>query len=113
MIGKLVVGNQIIDISSDIPVPISYSIADIKNPDKRKRNSSKNVTLPGTQNNMRFFSSAYRLSLTEIESGGVIGFEFDPTIRIEAQYYKNGKKVFDGLIQLLTVSIKDKVYSFN
>lgn len=113
MIGKLVVNGQVLDLSENIPVPITYSIADIKNPDKRKRNSSKNITLPGTQNNMRFFSSAYRLSLTEIESGGIIGFEFDPTIRIEAQYYKNGKKIFDGLVQLLTVSVKDKVYSFN
>ncbi len=113
MIGRLVIGGQVMDISENVAVPISYSISDIKNPEKRKRNSSKNVTLPGTQHNMRFFSSAYRLSLTEIESGGVIGFEFDPTIRIEAQYYKNGKKIFDGLVQLLTVSVKDKVYSFN
>lgn len=113
MIGKLVVNNQVLDLTEEIAVPISYSIADIKNPDKRKRNSSKNIALPGTLTNMRFFSSAYRLSLTEIESGGIIGFDFDPTIRIEAQYYKNGKKIFDGLIQLLVVSVKDKVYTLN
>lgn len=113
MNSMLIVNGQRLDLAEEIAVPFSFSVADIKNPDKRKRNSSKNITLPGTVNNMLFFSSAYRLSLTEIESGGIIGFDFDPTIRIEAQYYKQGKKIFDGLIQLLNVTYKNKVPSLN
>lgn len=113
MIGRLYINGIEIDLAGDVAVPITYSIADIKNPEKRKRSSSKTIKIPGTKRNMQFFSSTYQMSLTALESGAVVGFEFDPTLRVECQYFKDGIKIFDGLIQLLTVSVTDKVYTFN
>lgn len=113
MIGRLVINGQDIDLSEGLPVPISYSVADIKNPQDRKRSSSKTIKVPGTKNNKAFFSSTYQLSLAFLDEGDVVGFDFDPTIRVEAQYYKNGTLIFDGLAQLLNVTINKKVYYFN
>ena len=90
MVGRLVIQGQEIDLSGVIVFPLTFAIADVKNPQDRKRSSSKAVALPGTQNNMDFFSSTYQLSLTAIEDGSdVVGFKFDPTQRVEAQYYED------------------------
>lgn len=114
MIGQLIISGQNINLSENIPFPITFSIADVKDPQNRGRSSSKSTALPSTVNNMAFFSSAYQLSLTAITDGSdVVGFKFDPTQRLEAQYYEGGKLIFDGLIQLLSVDIINKNYSFN
>lgn len=109
---RLVIGGVDIALGEDIPVPVTYSTADIKNPQNRKRNSSKTIKAPGKSTNMAYFSSAYQISITELEAGDVTGFEFDPTIRIPAQYYRNGRKIFDGLAQLIDVVIDKGEYTF-
>lgn len=95
----LEVSGQLIDLDETMAFPLDFSIADMKDPQKRKRNLSKSISLPGTIANMRFFSSTYSLSLTDIEGDGV-GFDFDPTQRVSARYYKNSILVFDGLFRL-------------
>lgn len=110
--GRLVVDNVELDLDKGIPFPLNFSIADIKEPEKRKRNFSKKVTLPGTPTNLAFFASTYNLSLTTLDNTVFDGFTFDPTTRVEAKYYKKGILVFDGLIQVNEVIINDKDYSF-
>lgn len=111
--GKLVIDGVELDITQDVNVPISFAVADIKNPQSRKRSSSKTIALPGTKTNMNFFSSAYQLSLGSLPDDPFVGFDFDPTIRIPARYYRKGVLIFDGLIQLLTVDIEKKDLTFN
>ena len=64
MSNLLYINNEIVDLSEEVTIPISYSIADFKNPESRKRSVSKTIKLVGTQKNKRIFSSAYNLSLT-------------------------------------------------
>lgn len=110
--GRLIVNRTELDLSDRIPFPLNYSIADLTNPEKRKRNFSRSVKLPGTQKNMNFFSSTYSLSLTTVDNTSLIGFDFDPTIRVEAKYYKRSTLVFDGLIQVNKVIIENDSYFF-
>lgn len=109
---RLVVDGVDIDISQAVAFPLSFSISDIKEPQKRKRNLSKSIRISGTQRNLNFFSSTYALSLTDVV-GDDIGFNFDPTQRVEAKYYKSGILVFDGLLQLNDVVLAGKNYEFN
>jgi hypothetical protein len=74
---QLYINGELIEIDSSIISPLTYSIADVKNPNKRSRNRSKTISIKGTQQNTRAMFSAYNLSLTD--SG--IGFEFDPSER--------------------------------
>ncbi len=112
MIGKLVVGGTKIDLTEGIPFPLNYSIADVKEPQKRKRNFSKEIVLEGTQKNLDFFSSTYQLGLSTVGNTTSIGFNYDPTIRIPAKYYNGGLLIFNGLFRLNEVSIIDGNYSF-
>jgi hypothetical protein len=112
MNAKLICNGTQLDLVEGLPFPLNYSISDVKEPQKRKRNLSKSITLVGTNNNLNFFSSTYQLSLTDL-NGDSTGFNFDPTKRVEAKYYKGDILVFDGLLQLNEVEINDGNYYFS
>lgn len=97
---------QQLDINSSVAIPFNYSIADVKEPSKRKRNFSKDIVLPGTATNMLFFQGAYSFTATD---GSI---NFDPTIKRTSYLEKNGLRVIDGVMQLVSVSKDDEYYSF-
>ena len=112
MIGRLYINEVEVDLSGSIPFPITYSISDVKNPESRKRSRSKTVDLPGTQKNQQLFSSTFQLTLSpnfDIDST----VNFDPSARTVARYERNGLVVFDGLMKLNKVVLKDGNYTFN
>lgn len=112
MTDRLVCNGFDLDLSKGLAIPLNFSISDVKEPNKRKRNYSKSISLEGTVTNMNFFTSTYQLSLTDLD-GGAVGFNFDPTQRVETEYYKKGILVFKGLLQLNDVTIDKGNYYFN
>lgn len=113
MTGRLVANGVQLDLRDGVSFPFNYSIADFKEPQKRKRNYSRSVILPGTVINMDFFSSTYQLSLSTIGGSSIVGFNFDPTVRVPAKYYNQyGELIFNGLLQLNRVKLSGGDYSF-
>ena len=110
MSNYLYIDGQQVDLDKEIPMPISYSIGDFKNPENRRRSVSKTIRIPGTQRNKRIFASAYNLSLTNEVSN--LGFDFNPNIKVGARYLRNGKSIFIGLVRLLSVKINGGAYEF-
>lgn len=107
---KLIADGVDLDLSDDATgFPLNFSIADVKNPEKRKRNQSKTITLPGTRTNLHFFAAAFMLTMSDITSGNTTALNFDPTERAEAVYYESGTEIFRGVLQLLAVNkIKER-----
>lgn len=113
MIGRLQVNGVEIELTEGVPFPLNFSIADIKEPNKRKRNYSKSLAISGTKKNLDFFSSTYLLSLSTVNGTTNIGFDFDPTLRVPAKYWSdNGELLFNGLFQLEQVTISGGNYVF-
>ena len=110
MSNTLFINNQIADLSDEVTIAISYSIADFKKPENRRRSVSKTITLVGTETNKRIFASAYNLSLTDI--GDALGFDFNPNKKIKARYLKKGVEIFNGFIKLLNVKIQNGQFIF-
>jgi hypothetical protein len=108
---KLFINDLEVDLNENVVFPITYSQSDAKNPNKRKRNASKTVVLPGTSKNNSFFASAWNLSISDIF--GLNGFEFNPTLRYPCYVLKNGKKIFLGSINLRRITILNGVNSFH
>jgi hypothetical protein len=106
---ELFINQEFIEIDDKVIAPLTYSIADVKNPEKRARNRSKSIKVKGTQNNMRAMFSAYSLSL---EDAGV-GFDFNPNAQLPAVIKRNGYVVFNGVAQFKKVTIKKGAYFFD
>lgn len=102
MIVQLFINNIEIDIAEGIDFPLTFSQSDAKNPQKRKRNSSKSINLPGTKKNNQFFMSAWDLSISDVR-GDSLGFDFDPTLKYPARVLRNGKEIFRGTVNLQKV----------
>lgn len=99
---QLFINNIELDINKGVVFPLTYSQSDAKNPEKRKRNSSKSIELPGTKRNNQFFMSAWDLSISDVR-GDSLGFEFDPTLKYPAIVKRNGKEIFRGTVNLQKV----------
>lgn len=100
MTDELVSNGFRLDLSENIPIPINLSIADAKDPSKRKRNFSKSIKLPGTMDNMLYFSGSFSLNVTDT------GITFDATAKAEALLYKRGILIMpSGVLKLNSVAI--------
>lgn len=83
-----------IDMYDDISVSCTYSIADIKDPDKRNTNFSKTITIPGTKNNNKLFGQLFEI--------GIDG-SFNPNLKTPCNLTVDNVIIMRGNLQLLTV----------
>lgn len=96
-----------LDLKEGTPIPLNLSISDFREPDKRQRNFSKEIDLPGTAKNQKFFASAFQAT----KLAGV--FDFNSSAKVNCKYYKNGILVLaNAIIKLNKVVILDKEITF-
>lgn len=96
-----------LDLAENIPIPVNYAIADVKDPSKRKRNYTKTIDLPDTSVNRLFFSGSFDLRVT------ANAINFDATKRVDAKISKNGVVIMpDAVIQLNEVRRLGKDLTF-
>lgn len=85
-------GNQFtLDLYKDVPIPITYTITDIREPNKRQTPYSKTITIPGTKKNNRIFSHIWKI---DAES------TFNPNLKKQCVVQQDGIEVLSGTIQL-------------
>lgn len=80
-----------LDLKEDSDIPLNYTILDVREPDKRKTNFSKTITLPGTKNNNIIFNHVYEISGAS---------KFNPNLRTEVVILQDGVQVMRGNMQL-------------
>ena len=91
-----------LDLYDSIPIPITYSILDIREPEKRRTSWSKTITIPGTKNNNRIFSHVYEIGQDGwVTIGNTSVYEgFNPNLRKECIVLNDGVQVLKGNLQL-------------
>ncbi len=87
-----------IEMSADIPVPTTYLISDIKNPDTRKGAFSKTITIPGSKNNDRLFAHIFEID---------IDCAFNPNIRTPVTVLLDGIPQLQGHLRLMKIKSND------
>lgn len=80
-----------IDLNDDVDIPISYSIADIKDPSSRNAAYSKTVTIKGSKENNLYFNHIFEI--------GIDG-TFNPNKKVSATLLSDGIEVLNGICQL-------------
>lgn len=83
-----------IDLYNDIPISLNYSIADIKEPDKRNADYSKTITAPGTNNNNHLLSNIYEIGIDRL---------YNPNKKVEARILYDKIQVMKGFLRLVKI----------
>ena len=100
---ELFIENQLVELTGDVAVALTFAISDIAEPDKVKADYSKTITLPGSSTINNIFSYIYNVNI-DLEHASAT---FNPNIRAEARYCINSIELIDGYLQLKKVNIKD------
>jgi hypothetical protein len=109
MVLEFRINGQQIDIDENIIMPLTYSVADIRHPDKRARNRSKTIKIKGTQNNLNVMFAAYSLSLEDVG----VGFDFNPNAELIAEVKRKGYVVFSGVAHYMATTKSKGIYYFD
>lgn len=96
IVSKLIVGTVELAFEAEIPVSANYSVADIRQPDKRNSTYTKTVAIPGTQDAINLFEYAFDWNIKTTL--------FNANLKLSAKYYVNEILVFNAFIQLLNVT---------
>ena len=101
MNSQLFINNQIADLFQDVAISLNYAIADIREPDKRDSAFSKTITLPGSVNNNKIFTSYFDLKYST-NSTGTTNFspDFNPNLKATARLVVDGSTILSGILQL-------------
>ena len=88
-----------IEMYDDVSTPLTFNIADIRNPEKRNSNFSKTIKIPGTKVNNLLFGNIFDVNIT---TGA-----FNPNSKVRAHLIIDDEEQLVGYIQLLNIIIND------
>ena len=80
-----------LDLTEDNVLPLTFSVADIRDPSKRNTSFSKTITLPGTKDNNKFFKQIYEVGADD---------SFNANLKVNAVLYTEGQEQLNGVLQL-------------
>ncbi len=95
-----------IDLNENVSVEITKSIIDIQNLDQRLADYSKDIIIPGTDNNNKIFSNFFNTKHYVMNDTLTNGFrynfngDFNPTMITECQLYIDNVNVMNGTLEL-------------
>lgn len=92
--------NANVAVFDNIPISITYQIADVRFPEKRTGSNTKTINIPGTQDVNLFFQNAYQANISLST--------FNPKKKVDAIYYVNELVNFKGYLRLMKIN-KDNV----
>jgi hypothetical protein len=103
-----------LDLLEDIAADFTYSIQDIREPDKRTTDFSKTIQLPGTPKNNALFAHIFDLNIENDYNPSVpnIGYNFNPNKVAKALILVDGIQVFQGVLRVLKVSVDEGVITY-
>ncbi len=96
---QLYINNIYIPLSKSINPSITRSIADVREPNKRKSTYSKTTTVPNSKEAFEVFGAIFEINLTD--------GSFDPTVKADCLYLVDGSEIINGYCQLKNIKETD------
>ncbi|MEO7535871.1 MAG: hypothetical protein ABIU30_18565 [Ferruginibacter sp.] len=109
MLVELIIEGTKADLNDVISADLTYSLADIRTPDKRQVNYSKTLTLPGTATNDFIFGNIFDIDIENPANDPAfpnIGVNYTPKKLAKAVLIADGMQIFDGTLRLWKVILK-------
>lgn len=95
---EIYISGQQIDLYDNVSIPITYSISDIKNPDKREGTYSKTITIPGTKTNNKLFSNIFKINKLSLIT------DFNPNLKVDCLILEQSIEILRGSLRLLSIN---------
>lgn len=110
----VIVEDSVLDLLEDISTDFTYTIADIREPDKRKTDFSKTIDIPGTARNNALFATIFDINAENDYNPALpnIGYNFNPNKAAKVIVLVDGIEVFRGVLRLLKVNIEQGKISY-
>lgn len=103
---RIILNGYEVDLVEDVPMPMTYEIANIRNPQAKNANYSKTITLPGTLNNNKLFGYLFDTNVLVNSSGTTeYGSSFNPNKKASVQVLYDGEEQFNGYLRLDKINV--------
>lgn len=106
MSARLFIEGYEADTLGDIDVEFTFSIADIKDIDRRNTSFSKTLTLPSTARNQQLFGNIFDISVAndiDINQPNIL-INFNPAKQAKGQIFLDGVNIFDGVLRMSKIN---------
>lgn len=111
---EVLVEGRRLDVKEGLDFSFNYSIADIRDPNKRSTSFSKTIQCPSTKNNDLLFGNIWDVNIANPNNPNNTNIEvnFNPNKKAEARVIQDGVEVMTGVIQLRSITINNGRYDY-
>lgn len=101
---ELIVNGTSIDIEDEISLPITYAVAELKDPSKRSGSFSKTVKLPGSPSVDKIFTRVFEINYS-IQNVSTVNFtpDFNPNLKASIVVRVDTIEQFRGYLRLRSI----------
>jgi len=106
-VGEVVIEGRRLDVKEGLDFSFNYSIADVRDPNKRSTEYSKTISCPGTPSNDELFGNIWDVNISNAydSTDTNIDANFNPNKKAEARVIADGVEVMTGVVQLRGITI--------
>lgn len=103
-----------LDTKEGLDFSFNYSIADVRDPNKRSTEYSKTIKCPGTKNNDLLFGNIWSVNIANPYDSTLANVEvnFNPNKKAEAVVIADGVTVIECVVQLRQINIQKEAYEY-
>lgn len=105
---------RVLDVFEGVDFSFNYSIADVRDPNKRNTEYSKTIKCPSTPNNDRLFGQIYDVNISNEYNSSIANVEvnFNPNKKAAAVVLADGVQVMRGVVQLRRIVINQSKMTY-
>lgn len=101
---ELYINGENVELLESLNPNLTFNIADIANPDQRKADFSKTITLPASKKINKIFEHIFDVN-TDLQT-------FNPNLRTDVVYLVNGEVQLDGYLQIKSIKNNNKEINY-
>lgn len=112
---EILIEGRRLDVYDGLDFSFNYSIADVRDPNKRSTNYSKTIKCPSTKSNDVLFGQIWSVNVSNPYNQNNVNIEtnFNPNKKAKALVIQDGVTVMDGVVQLRAVNINNGAYEYD
>lgn len=111
---EILVERRRLDVFEGLDFSFNYSIADVRDPNKRSTDYTKTIKCPSTRSNDELFGNIWSVNISNPYDPAETNIEanFNPNKKAEAFVIADGITVMQGVVQLRAININDGAYEY-